>query len=218
MITNLLDEFTDDVFQFLTSKPKIGKSLLVKKHSENVQIHGDFSFPNTLKSWHEYIDLEGSSVEADATLLTHIGKEVTDLISESKNWRFEVAKVKHSKGRVHMFLDRLKSIPVGLAGAFDYNEEITKRIGVSKDIVYLDSDCEDNSLTSLRLKYLTKSIENLYSLYATAKERSESVLPVHVTSKSSFKSDDGHTVLCGVVLNAKTGAKEINIKADDYIR
>ncbi|XP_028167348.1 DALR anticodon-binding domain-containing protein 3 [Ostrinia furnacalis] len=217
MVENVLDAFTDDVFQFLTKKPKLARNLLVKKHSENLQTQGDFSFPDTLKSWHEHIDLQGLQVDADGALMSCIGKEATDLITESKNWRLEVAKVTNVNGRVHMFLDRLKSIPVGLAEALEYNNELIKRISDSTNKVRLDSDSDDDSLTSLRLKYLTKSIDNLYSIHAKASERTDSV-SVIVTSKSTFKSGTGHAVLCGVVLNAKTGAKEVNIKADDFIR
>lgn len=215
MIKNALDQFSEDVFLFLTNKPKTGRNLLVKKHSENVHQHGEFSFPNTLKSWHDHLDAAGLTGTGDATLLSYIGKETSDISLASKNWALEVAKVKEDKGRIHMFLDRPKSISIGLLEALSYNIDLSDEIRESTRKVSQDMACEDDSLTSLRLKYLTKSIQNLYSIHSSRSKSSGS--DVVVTSKSMRKVEKG-AVLCGAVLNAKTGAKETGIKADDYIR
>lgn len=216
MIENVLDKFADNVFQFVTGKSKTGRSLLVKKHSENLHLHGDFSFPNTLKPWHEYLNKSVSLDNDNCTVMSFIGKQITDINVESQNWALEVNKAQEEKGRIHLFLNRVKSTRIGLTEALGNNIELSEQMRqitnkVSEDIL------NDDSLTSLRLNYLTKSIKNLYSIYSS-RNKSTRGPSVIVTSKSSFRSEDGCVVLCGAVLNSQTGAKETNMKVDDYLR
>lgn len=49
MLENVLEKFIDNLFLFITGKKKPNGCLLVKKHSDNLNTHGDISFPNTPK-------------------------------------------------------------------------------------------------------------------------------------------------------------------------
>lgn len=213
---NALEKFAEDLFLFLTSEVKNGKSLLVKKHSENLKVLGDFSFPNTVKSWHGILQPQHISNEPDVTLMKSIAKELSDIVEESKKWNLHVKKAREEKERVHVFLDRPKAIRVGLSESLQNCDLITREIKKNTSSVHCDPLCEENEcLTSLRLQCLSKTMQNLYAISAECREKAPKVF---LSYKSSSKSPDGKMVLCGTVLNAKTGAKESAVSADDFIR
>ncbi|CAH0399679.1 unnamed protein product [Chilo suppressalis] len=216
LIENVLDGFCDEIYHFLIGKSKLHKGLLVKKHSENLQQHGDFSFPNTIKSWHQYLERSGCSQDSATTLLKYLQKENADLVNESKLWHLELIKVKLEKDRVHLFLNRPKSIYIGLREAININRIIAPLIKHNSSCIYCDINSEDSDcLTMLRLKYLAVTIEKLYSIFNRERECWPNIF---ITTKSSQKKESTHSILCGAVLNTATGGKETNIKADDYIR
>lgn len=213
---NALENFSEHLFFFLTSEVKNNKSLLVKKHSENLQVLGDFSFANTLKSWHGILKTSYTCNDADLCLMKAIGKELSELIEESKKWNLHVKKAKEEKGRVHVFLERPRAIRIGLAESLKNCQLISERILENTSSVHCDPLCEDRTcITSLRLHYLGKSVQNLYAISAECRLQAPKVF---LSYKSSSKSPDGSMILCGTVLNAKTGAKENNVSADDFIR
>lgn len=212
MIESSIQSFTENIFLFLTGESKVGRSLLVKKHDENLQTHGDFSFPNSVKSWHEYAISDKVGDTENVTLLQVIGKEPTDILEESKKWNLQVTLVKHEKRRIYLFLERPRTIRVGLSEGLRNNVVVSQKIHEGSSAVRLDPCCEDNcDLTSLRTKYVSNVIRNLCALNKVNS-------PIFVTSKSTSNSEGCHRVLCGTVLNAKSGVKETNITADDYIR
>lgn len=212
MIDNELDRLTESLFLFLTGQKKDQRSLLVKKHNENLQTHGDFSFPNSVKSWHEYAICDQVVDKENATILQVIGKECADIVEESKKWDLSVNKVTEEKGRIYLFLDRPRTIRVGLSQGLRNNAVLLQKIREGTSSVHLDPWCEEQcDLTSLRTKYVCNVIKNLCALSKVSS-------PIFVTSKSTSKSEGSHRVLCGTVLNSKSGAKETNITAEEYIR
>lgn len=215
MLENALERFSEDVFQFVTGESKCWKTLLVKKHTENLNTAGDFSFPNTVKSWHDFLNLEQVS-SAEQVLMKYIGKTLENLVDESAKWSLQIQKATEHKARVHMFLFRPKAIQIGLLEATKNIDLISLKMEKNTSPVVCDPLCDDMScVTSLRLKCLSKSIQNLYAL---CKECNEKAPKVFVTAKSSSRSDGSKIILCGTVLNAKTGVKETQINADDFIR
>ncbi|KAJ2950913.1 hypothetical protein O0L34_g5282 [Tuta absoluta] len=216
MLEIALERFSDNIFVFLSGSSPKRKGLLVKKHSEHLQTLGDFSYPNSVKSWHEFIYTDHILLNSDETLIKNIGKTSEDLIEQSKKWELQVKNVKEVKNRVHVFLLRPTAIRVGLMQATRNNNIILQQIAQENTKVRLDPLCEDEkNITSLRLKYLTNSIQNLYMLNNECRIREADVF---ITSKSSSKSDEAHVILCGTVLNSKTGAKEFTLTAEDFIK
>lgn len=189
--------------------------MLVKRHSENLQTFGDYSFPDTLKSWHQHVRIAEGNTET--SLLKHIGKAKEDIIEESKQWPLQIATIKEEKGRLHLFLCRPKAITHGLTESIINITMLTENLHKNSVQVLCDQNSEENKdLTSLRLKYLTKAVKNMYEACKSATTGSTKIL---VTSKSSNKaSEDTGVVLCGTVLNAKTGTKETTIDGNEYIR
>lgn len=215
MLENSLERFSEDVFQFITGETKCEKTLLVKKHTENLNTVGDFSFPNTVKSWNEFLNLEQSD-GAEEDVMKCIGKTLENLVDESTKWSLKIQKATEIKGRVHMFLSRPKTIQIGLYEGLKNIDLISHKLQENTSSVVCDPLCDDmKCVTSLRLKYLSKSIQNLYALSI---QRNEKAPKIFVTAKSSSKNHGSDIILCGTVLNAKTGAKETQINADDFIR
>lgn len=216
MLENSLEKFSEAVFQFVTKETKSGKTLLVKKHTENVNTVGDFSFPYTVKPWHGFLNLEQISDISGEDLMKCIGKTEENLVEESKKWSLQIEKVIVQKGRVHMFLSRPKAIHIGLLEATKNIILISHKMQENTSPVVCDPLCDDvKNITSLRLRYLSKSIQNLYTLTVQCNQKAPKVF---VTAKSSSKCDGSEIILCGTVLNAKTGAKETQISAYDFIR
>lgn len=214
MIQNSLQTFTDNVFFFLTGETRGSKGLLIKKHSERVNIHGEFSFPITVKSWHGIIDSSKLSVDEYESddLLTRIGKNTVELIEESQNWKLRINKIRERKGRIHIFLDRIISIRTGMVEALNNNEFITSRLHEKFDSVSCDPLCNDNSMSSFRLKHYAETIKKMCAISGDTPK-------IFVSSKSSSICPDGSKmVLCGAVVNSKTGSKENSITGDEFVR
>ncbi|XP_026752969.2 DALR anticodon-binding domain-containing protein 3 [Galleria mellonella] len=214
MLENVLEKFYETVLAFITGAHNSVKGQLIKKHCENLSTHGDISFPNTVKSWHEYLNTT-VDVDPGVTLLSFMDKQVEDLIEQSKNWVLKIRKVNESKERVYMFIERTHAIRVGLLEASRNNEFIEQSIREGTSRVLSDPVENENSITSLRVKYLTKSIQNLYCINSKCKNSFYNII---VSSKSSNACDGGRKVLCGAVLNAKTGVKETSVSGDEFIR
>ncbi|PZC86851.1 hypothetical protein B5X24_HaOG201710 [Helicoverpa armigera] len=212
MIENVLESFAESLFLFLSGQPKDVRSLLVKKHQDNLQTHGDFSFPNSVKSWHEFANCDEVVDKEDTTLLQVIRKDCGDIVEESKKWTLQVNKLKEDNGRIYLFLERPKAICVGLSEALRNFAVLAQKLHEAESAVQLDPCCvEQCDLTSLRAKYVSNVINNLCALNKVDSN-------IFVTTKSSSNREGCHRVLCGTVLNSKTGAKETEISADDYIR
>lgn len=216
MLDNTLEKFTDDVFKFLTGKTRVSKSLIIKKHTENLQVLGDFSFPNKLKPWHRFLESELTCDNLNSTLLHYIGIESNSLIQESKKWVLNVKIVTEAQDRIHFFLERPSTIRIGFLEALKNNESILMKLQGKPSSVQIDPLCkEETDLTSLRLEYLSKTIQNLYALCAELQECGPNVF---ITSKSSSESPESRMILCGTVLNARTGAKETKCNADEFVK
>lgn len=212
LVENTLNRFTENIILCLTGEQKDVKGLLVKKHIENLQTHGDFSFPNTVKSWHEFAICEQVRDKINVTFLEAINKKPENIVEGSKKWDLPVCKVKVEKDRVFLFLQRTVAIRVALLEGFRNNSILSQRILTKCTTVHLDSLCEDsNDITSLRMKYVKNVIENICVVHKLESS-------VFVTCKSTSKKDGCSTVLCGTVLNSKTGVKETTIIAADFIR
>lgn len=213
---NSLENFVKNIFFFVFNKKVATKGLLIKKHTEDLLKYGEFSFPNTVKSWHVFIQPIEVSDNNNITLLQHIGKSANDLVEESKNWNLQIRIAKELRGRVHVFLERPKCMYIGLTEALRNIIFLMKKINTDTSInsIVVDGQCDEiNSITYLRMKYLSKVIQNLCCINESNLED----IKITVTSKSSSKHNS-RVVMCGQVLNAKTGSKETLISANDYIR
>ncbi|CAH0587123.1 unnamed protein product [Chrysodeixis includens] len=211
MLESALEQFIGNVFFFLTAEAKDPSSLLVKKHNENLETHGDFSFPSSVKSWYRYGMCDQLKIQNDTSILRVIAKTPPDIVEDSETWKLHVRKANEENGRVYLFLERPHAIRVGLLESLRNKEiilEILREWLLSSEVI-----CPEDShdLTTLRANYLCNVIRNLCAL-SGVKHR------IVVTTKSTFKQDGYQTVLCGTVLNSKSGAKETNITAEEFIR
>ncbi|XP_026484219.2 DALR anticodon-binding domain-containing protein 3 [Vanessa tameamea] len=205
-----------NLYKYLLGEEKYVHGLLVKKHSGNLQQLGDFSFPNNVKSWQEFLDsVQLQNSLNQVSLLKYINKDLTNLIETSQNWDIPVVKATELNERIHLLIDRFKAIQVCFHNASINNEFILQRIHGNTNLVKLDPSCKKtNCITYLRIKILTDVIRNLYLLNVCPESTD-----IIVTLKS--KSDVNNynkSIFCGTVLNAKTGTKENTITAEEYIR
>ncbi|CAH0720210.1 unnamed protein product, partial [Brenthis ino] len=213
MLQDDITNFITALYKYLVRKEEYLPGLLVKKHSSNLQTHGDFSFPNSAKSWQQFLQYEQLQ-NLDCSLLKCINKDVTNLIETSRNWEISIVKAIELKDRIHLYVDRLKSIQACCQSVSYNNDYIIKRINIDTNVVTVDCSCkETNSITYLRLKVLRDVVKNLYLINLHPQN-------VHVllTWKSKSEIKDSNIVFCGAVLNAKSGTKENTITADEYIR
>lgn len=212
MIENAIEIFSGHCFRTLTGKVNSARGLLVKKHSENLQTHGDFSFPSSLKSWHDYLNANDHCEQDNVTILQCIGKDPSYLVEESISWNLRLKNVREDSERFVLFLERPLAISVGFPEALKNNILITRRLENKNTLVRTDPTYEQsNCLTTLRVHYLSKVIENLCAIC----EKSPRVL---VTARSSSKSTEETVYNCGPVLNAKSGSKETTISSEEFIR
>ncbi|XP_038214257.1 DALR anticodon-binding domain-containing protein 3 [Zerene cesonia] len=214
MLEDELNLFISNIYSFLFNVEKEISGLLVKKHSVQLQTQGDFSFPNKVKSWVEFLD-DIHLQNDDEGLLKCLQKDSETLLQASQSWTLPIRKVTEIKDHLHIFLDRHRAIEVGLSSSLTNNERIL--VGLNEGNCLVESDSIENTtcITSLRMNYTAEVIKNLYSIYDKRLEFKPKLL---VTSKSSVKLDDSKIILCGTVLNCKTGSKETTITADDFIR
>ncbi|CAF4849828.1 unnamed protein product [Pieris macdunnoughi] len=211
MIDDELDKFSSNVFKFLGIDKEV-KGLLVKKHSNNLQILGDYSFPNTVKSWSELLNSKVLQ-NVTETLLQYLKKDIDSLLQESKSWALPIKKVIEIKDRVHIFLERPLAIRTALSQSIITNENILNNLNKGTSLVEHES-LNSSCITSLRLRYTVKVIKNLYLL----NEKCSDIKPkVFVTTRSTSKCEESRVILCGAVLNAKTGTKESSISAEELI-
>ncbi|CAK1585146.1 unnamed protein product [Parnassius mnemosyne] len=207
---------TRNIYQFLIGNYEDIKGMLVKKHSVNLQTQGEFSFPNTVKSWHEYINTNTNSELKDFTLLNSIGKETMDIIITSQEWVIPIIDAKKIKDRIHIFLDRNRGVKVGLTSAIQNNNSISNKLSGNTFFSLVDKLCEGSCITSLRLKCLSDVINHLLVINSTHLPQASNIV---LTSKSSNqKNYEGRLVLCGTVLNANTSVKENALNGEDFIR
>ncbi|CAG4974750.1 unnamed protein product [Parnassius apollo] len=216
MLEDPLFIITRNIYQFLISKDEDIRGMLVKKHSVNLQTQGDFSFPNTVKSWHEYINKSTDSGSKEFTLLNCIGKETTDVVISSRKWVIPVKDAQEIKDRIHLFLDRSSGIKVGLTSAIQNNNLISNKLSENTLHAFVDTLCAGSCINSLRLKCLKDVINHLLAINSTHLPQVSNIV---LTSKSlTQKNYEGRVVLCGTVLNANTNVKETALNGEDFIR
>ncbi|XP_075975118.1 DALR anticodon-binding domain-containing protein 3 [Anticarsia gemmatalis] len=213
MVENALECFAKKIILHLTGELKVNKKdLLIKKHDDNLATHGDFSFPCSAQSWQEYDVCNNVVDKKNTTLFQPISKQPEDIIKESEKWDLPVGKLTQDKGRIHLYLERPKAIRVGLTEALRNVSILLQRIRRPYPKVELDPLCTEGcDITSLRAKYVCDAIRNICAYH-------ELDVSVFVTCKSSSVKLDAHSSFCGTVLNAKTGHKETDITANDFIK
>ncbi|CAH2085005.1 unnamed protein product [Euphydryas editha] len=205
--------FITNLYIYLLGEKKHISGLLIKKHTGNLQQQGDFSFPNTVKSWQEFLNCDLLQNDLKVSLLQCIKKDLTNLIETSQNWDIPIVKATELNERIHLHIDRFKAVQVCFHNASVNDEFVLRRLGETTNVINLDPSCEETScVTYLRLKILLKVVQNLYLLnvYPEATD-------IIVTWKSRTNKLTNKTVFCGTVLNAKTGSKENAITANEYI-
>lgn len=214
MFQDDIKTFITNLYIYLLGEEKHTSGLLVKKHTGNLQKQGEFSFPNTVKSWQEYLNCDQLRNDLKVSLLQCINKNLTNLIETSQNWDIPVVKAIELNERIHLHIDRFKAIQVCFHNASFNNEFVLQRLGGTTNVINLDPSCkETNCITYLRLKILFKVVKNLYLINVHPE-----ATDITVTWKSKSNEPIDKSVFCGTVLNAKTGLKENDITADEYIR
>lgn len=213
MIENSIEIFYDRVLAFMIGKTKITNTRgIVRKHSENLQSFGDFSFPNRQEPWNVILIGSGEFTKQSASRL-FFGKNLMKLVEESDSWDLRVKHMEQVDVRIHMFLDRSLAIPVALSEGLRNKMLISKllRTENTHTSVIIDTCAQPNCLTFLRVNNVSKVISNLCVIH----EKSPDIL---VTSNSTTTSTDRKVVLCMPVLNAKTGSTVMGMTGEDYIR
>ncbi|XP_068617268.1 DALR anticodon-binding domain-containing protein 3-like isoform X1 [Battus philenor] len=213
MLDDPLNIFAEDLCQFLLGQNKVIKGLLVKKHSVNLQTQGEFSFPSSVKSWHQYIGSCRPDFEGD--ILEYVGKNVEDIVNASQQWNLSIKNIKVIKDRVHIFINRGAGIKLGLSTSLVNKDRLVECLSKRKCFARVDKTCEGTCVTSLRLKCLSEVINNLFAISPSDPGHSQGVV---VTWKSSGSAAEGSSLLCGAVLNASTGLKEETLSGEDFIR
>ncbi|KPJ16208.1 DALR anticodon-binding domain-containing protein 3 [Papilio machaon] len=212
-MNDLLKEFTRNLNNFLIGRDGDEKVTLIKKHSSNLQAIGEFSFPNTITAWHEYVN-EKADLN-NSNFLTYVKKDAADIINASKKWKLSVKNVKFINDRVHLFVDRRIAIRVCLECCLENNNWIIQKLNDKQNVACIDPSCDGAGITSLRVKSLVHAINNLVAINSSNLSETTRVV---VTSKSSNSCGSGQYLLCGAVLNAKTNVKENALSGDDFIK
>ncbi|KPJ05160.1 DALR anticodon-binding domain-containing protein 3 [Papilio xuthus] len=212
-MNDLLTEFTRNLNNFLTGRDGDDKGTLIKAHSSNLQALGDFSFPNTITAWHEYMNEEADL--NNSNFLTCVKKDAADIINASSKWKLSVRNVKFINDRVHLFIDRRTAIRVCLECCTANNHWIIQKLNNKQNVACIDPSCDGASITSLRVKSLVHAINSLVAINSGNLPETSRIV---VTSKSSNMCGAGQTVLCGPVLNANTNVKESILSGEDFIK
>lgn len=216
MFEDLIDSFITSLFQLITNSNNKPRGGLIKRHFDNLESHGEFSIPLTLKQWQGVIG-KFKFLKQEESILNYCGKTVTDIITGSESWCFTILNINKDVERLYIHLDRRKAILCSLINWEENSKLFLDKMELNFQNILCESVNElSNDLTSLRLKYLKKVVENLYVITCNEGENKKRI---YISSKSTSKGPEGsHFVLCGAVLNAKTGLKEHTISADDYIK
>lgn len=211
---DILGIFINNIFYYITGK-NVSKGSLIKKHSEKLETNGDLSFPYTSKSWHEHKSNFVKHIE-DADILKCLGKSIQDLKNESLQWCLSISEITMQADRYFIYLNRIKTIEQCLLIEENNCNLLFNKLQNSIGNVICDTYCEQsNSLTALRVRCIKKAIENLCNVILT---NYSSYPLIFVTNKTSNLPQNYHLVLCGSVLNAKTGTKEKIICSNKYIQ
>lgn len=214
MLEDNFNILTRDLYRFIIGSDKEIKGMLIKKHSFDLANQGEFSFPSTVQSWHGCLNVNQSEING-YSLLTYIGKEITDIIDESRKWVLSIKKAIEIKDRIHLFLNRNHAIKVGLANSTLNNSLVIQALGSKTLYAHIDPHCGGHCTTSLRLECMKNVINNLMAIHSID---SRELLNIIITSKSQKKDNSTKLILCGAVLNAKTNVKETNLSGEDFVR
>ncbi|XP_045769301.1 DALR anticodon-binding domain-containing protein 3 [Maniola jurtina] len=219
MLKDDLQNFEQNLYKYLVAEEECTMGLLVKKHSSNLQTKGDFSFLNAAKPWQEFLFPEQTE-RLNETLLKCVNKDIAGLIDTSKDWPIPIVKAEEVKDRIHLFIDRQKSIRLGFQNATNNIAVLLQRISIDTPVIKIDPYCENsNSLAFLRLKCLKEVLKNLYLIHTYPKEQN---LIIVVTWRSECDHyqpySNVHYIFCGPVLNNQTGLKEKTITASEFIK
>lgn len=157
MIENSLEHFGNQIVSCLTGEQKDIKGLLVKKHNDNLQTHGDFSFPISVKSWQEYLECDHISDKVNTTIFQALASDPEYLIEVSKDWNLHIHKVELNKDRLFIFMDRPRAIYVGLAEALTNSILLSQYMAAKCSRSVLDPLCQDKyDITSMRTEFVCK--------------------------------------------------------------
>lgn len=215
MLVDLEVNFCESLSKFITGNNIINRSI-IKKHNEHLLKNGDFSLPNSLKFWsqQEFVKCSKRKTADKSTLLDYIGKDINDFIRESEHWCLQICKIALRLEYLHFYLDRRKAIGQFLLNGETNCKRVKEILQTPIHNVLLDNYCNQSTdLTSLRVMIVKEAVENLYKI-----SKSNDAV-VYITGKSTNKGPEGcYNVLCGSVLNTKTGNKETSLSADDYIK
>ncbi|XP_034829416.1 DALR anticodon-binding domain-containing protein 3 [Maniola hyperantus] len=219
MLQDDLRNFEQNLYKYLVAEEEYIMGLLVKKHSSNMQTLGDFSFLNAAKPWQEFLYPEQME-RLDETLLKCVNKDIADLVNTSKDWPIPIVKAVEIKDRIHLFIDRQKSIRLGFQNATNNIAVLLQSMSMDTTVVKIDPYCNDsNCLAFLRLKCLREVLKNLYLIHTYPKIQNLIIVVTWRSECDNYQRDTHvHSIFSGPVLNARTGLKEETITATEFIK
>lgn len=213
--SNPLQEFTNQLFQYITGNNTSNKSCnLIKQNTDRLQTNGDFSFSNKRHVWTSFLArqetagfcadinckhsegvlfidddvIDEDDADADSTFPFHSHYTVTKLLAVSSSFALPVARVTIIGDWCNVYLDRRKCFEIVLYKVLLDNENVNcVGQGCRKPIrVTTSDDDHTSSVTEYRLKLLTNVIKNLINESDYWELCEEtSEIHVHLMTKSS---------------------------------
>lgn len=197
-----LELFVADLQYYFTGNNCI-ECNIIRKHSKNLSILGDVSFPIKLNNWYNLVNTKTS--EDDTTIFDYKNKDLnleehcSELQKKSLKWSLKINKILIISPNAYVFLERSFMSDVlqevldstseyGIAKCL--NKCYTLKIGYQENILKKD-------LTFLRLSVLSNTGNNFIKKF-TISETDNPEIEKEITLNKSFS--DG-SVLCGPVLN-----------------
>lgn len=206
---NYRDEFAHNIYNILcideSDKFIKLKSNILRKHTENLHINGDYSIGLEKNIWKREISSD----------------EIEQLVQSTKELQMPIHKYTIHKNRVIIHLERiiimknvLKTIEVNPENYGKYNNEKLPVINVTIDYATANFD----TVTDCRLDLIKATLENLLS-YSTSTDLTKTTIDIKITTKPYLKNNN--TLICGIVFDPsdQTDSKKMSkMSTSDYVK
>ncbi|CAH0552907.1 unnamed protein product [Brassicogethes aeneus] len=215
-----LEDFISNLSKYLIGDTP-NNSNIIRKHTRNLDVLGDISFPLNLKNWHNLLD--SSKVVKEGTIFDNLNhnkswnNQLEDLKKASEEWRLHIFKFKKIKNDLHIFLLKHKVFAHTLPQVFNCGDSYGSSAIIKRNInVIVDADVhktnETKDLTQLRITILHNTLNNLVK-YCEDKN-TDGECSVYLSSKHVANPN---CIICGPILN-KDNMKDTETTAEDIFR
>lgn len=227
-----LTKLIDNLYKFLTDNDKFSeKCNLIKKHSDNLNLQGDFNYSIKIHFWQKFLKSKKIEENIDNILnLRSPGKSkeevLEDLVTESQKWELQITKTVLVDDRCLIFLERSKTIKFLLHSILTNEDSVGKQSKSEEHTISLQlQQNEIKTITELRAELVYNVTKNLieYSQYSLSDTDESAHHKLLITTKSNFSKTETDLIgkkkiLCGVVLDSKIGSKVAEISAAEYTK